>query len=102
MTFIVNENCRFCRYTDCVTVCPVDCFYEYQGQLYIHPDECIDCGACEPECPVEAIVDEVDLSNKDKKRLIDINIEKAEKGINHTEKIEPLKTAVARKKELGF
>ena len=56
MTYIVNENCIRCKYTDCVEVCPVDCFYEGENMLVIHPDECIDCGVCEPECPVEAIL----------------------------------------------
>ena len=56
MTYIVNENCVNCRFTDCVEVCPVDCFYEGENMLVINPDECIDCGVCEPECPIEAIV----------------------------------------------
>ena len=55
MTYIVNDNCIGCKYTDCVEVCPVDCFYEGENMLVIHPDECIDCGVCEPECPVDAI-----------------------------------------------
>ena len=55
MTYIVNENCIKCKYMDCVEVCPVDCFYEGENMLVIHPDECIDCGVCEPECPVDAI-----------------------------------------------
>ena len=55
MTFIVNDACIKCKYTDCVEVCPVDCFYEGENMLVIHPDECIDCGVCEPECPVDAI-----------------------------------------------
>jgi ferredoxin len=55
MTFVVTENCIKCKYTDCVEVCPVDCFYEGENMLVIHPDECIDCGVCEPECPVDAI-----------------------------------------------
>ncbi|MFZ4541400.1 MAG: ferredoxin FdxA [Rickettsiales bacterium] len=55
MTFIVNDSCIKCKYTDCVEVCPVDCFYEGENMLVINPDECIDCGVCEPECPVEAI-----------------------------------------------
>ncbi len=55
MTYIVNDNCIKCKYTDCVEVCPVDCFYEGENMLVINPDECIDCGVCEPECPVEAI-----------------------------------------------
>lgn len=56
MTYVVTDNCIKCKYMDCVEVCPVDCFYEGQNMLVIHPDECIDCGVCEPECPAEAIV----------------------------------------------
>jgi ferredoxin len=55
MTYVVTESCIKCKFTDCVEVCPVDCFYEGANMLVIHPDECIDCGVCEPECPVEAI-----------------------------------------------
>jgi ferredoxin len=56
MTFVVTDGCILCKYTDCVSVCPVDCFYEGGNMLVIHPDECIDCGVCEPECPAHAIV----------------------------------------------
>ena len=55
MTYIVNDKCIKCKLMDCVEVCPVDCFYEGENMLVIKPDECIDCGVCEPECPVEAI-----------------------------------------------
>ena len=55
MTYVVTENCIKCKYMDCVEVCPVDCFYEGENFLVIHPDECIDCGVCEPECPADAI-----------------------------------------------
>lgn len=55
MTYVVTENCIRCKYTDCVEVCPVDCFYEGENMLVINPDECIDCGVCEPECPADAI-----------------------------------------------
>ena len=55
MTYIVTDACIKCKYTDCVEVCPVDCFYEGENMLVIHPNECIDCGVCEPECPAEAI-----------------------------------------------
>src|SRR5438094_4176453 len=55
MTYIVNESCIKCKLMDCVEVCPVDCFYEGENMLVIHPDECIDCGVCEPECPIDAI-----------------------------------------------
>ena len=56
MTYLVNEKCIKCKLMDCVEVCPVDCFYEGKNMLVIKPDECIDCGVCEPECPVDAIV----------------------------------------------
>jgi ferredoxin len=67
MAYIITRLCRDCLDTGCVSVCPVDCIYLYKGsdtatfpsQLYIHPDECIDCGACEPECPWQAIFEEV-------------------------------------------
>lgn len=60
MTFVVTEVCIMCKYTDCVEVCPVDCFYEGKNTLVIHPDECIDCGVCEPECPIGAILPDTD------------------------------------------
>ena len=60
MTYVVTESCIKCKYTDCVEVCPVDCFYEGENILVIHPDECIDCGVCEPECPVDAIKPDTD------------------------------------------
>lgn len=55
MAYAVTDACIACKYTDCVSVCPVDCFYEGENMLVIHPDECIDCGVCEPECPADAI-----------------------------------------------
>ena len=55
MTYVVTDSCVKCKYTDCVEVCPVNCFYEGELMLVINPDECIDCGVCVPECPVEAI-----------------------------------------------
>jgi ferredoxin len=61
MTFVVTDNCIKCKYTDCVEVCPVDCFHEGPNFLVIDPDECIDCTLCEPECPAEAIYPEDDL-----------------------------------------
>src|SRR3990167_4546009 len=64
MTFVVTEQCIRCKYTDCVEVCPVDCFYEGPNFLAINPDECIDCALCEPECPVDAIYSEDDLPEK--------------------------------------
>jgi len=64
MTYVVCEPCRDCKYTDCVVVCPVDCFYQDDQQLYIDPNECIDCEACVPECPVEAIFHETGVPNE--------------------------------------
>jgi ferredoxin len=62
MTFLVTENCIKCKHTDCVEVCPVDCFHEGPNFLAINPDECIDCGVCVPECPVDAIVADNDTN----------------------------------------
>lgn len=101
MTFVVTENCQRCRFTDCVTVCPVDCFHADEDMLYIDPDECIDCGACEPECPVEAIYEESDLPDELKK-WIQVNAEKAPGLPVITEKEKPLPSAEERKKQLGF
>jgi len=64
MTFLVTEQCIKCKYTDCVEVCPVDCFYEGPNFLVIDPDECIDCALCEPECPVDAIISEDDMTTE--------------------------------------
>jgi ferredoxin len=61
MTYLVTENCIKCKHTDCVEVCPVDCFYEGPNFLVINPDECIDCGVCVPECPIDAIVPDNDV-----------------------------------------
>jgi ferredoxin len=60
MTYVVTDVCIMCKYTDCVEVCPVDCFYEGENTLVINPDECIDCGVCIPECPIDAIVTDFD------------------------------------------
>ena len=60
MTYVVNESCIKCKLMDCVEICPVDCFYEGENMLVIHPDECIDCGVCVPECPVDAIKPDTD------------------------------------------
>ena len=60
MTYVVTEDCIKCKHMDCVEVCPVDCFYEGDNMLVIHPDECIDCGVCEPECPPAAILPDSD------------------------------------------
>ncbi len=74
MTFVVTENCIKCKYTDCVEVCPVDCFHEGPNMLVIDPDECIDCTLCEPECPAEAIHSEDDLAD-DEQEFLQLNAE---------------------------
>ncbi len=76
MTFVVTEPCIKCKYTDCVEVCPVDCFHEGPNMLVIDPDECIDCTLCEPECPVDAILSEDDLPS-DQRHFLDLNAELA-------------------------
>lgn len=85
MTFVVTESCIKCKYTDCVEVCPVDCFYEGPNFLVIHPDECIDCALCEPECPVDAIVSEDDLTD-DQRQFIELNAELSKAWPNITAK----------------
>lgn len=76
MTFVVTENCIRCKYTDCVEVCPVDCFYEGPNFLVIDPEECIDCALCEPECPAEAIFSEEALP-EDQRVFLELNAELA-------------------------
>lgn len=83
MTFVVTENCIKCKYTDCVEVCPVDCFYEGPNFLAINPDECIDCALCEPECPINAIVSEDELP-KGQEEFLKINAEMSAKWPNIT------------------
>ena len=101
MTYLVNENCIKCKLTDCVDVCPVDCFYEGNNMLVIKPDECIDCGVCEPECPIDAIKPDtepgtekwVELNNKYSEIWPNINkkkdaLEDQEKHRNEENKFE--------------
>ena len=74
MPFVVTQNCIKCKYTDCVEVCPVDCFHEGPNMLVIDPDECIDCTLCEPECPIEAIMCDEDVP-EDMSEFIELNAE---------------------------
>ena len=88
MTYIVNENCIKCKLTDCVEVCPVDCFYEGENMLVIKPDECIDCGVCEPECPIDAIKPDTDPGSK---KWLELNNKYSEIWPNINRKKDPLK-----------
>ncbi len=106
MTHVVTGNCIECKFTDCVLVCPVDCFYDVPTQLVIDPDECIDCSACVAECPVEAIFAEDELDDG-QQTWIEVNAAKAmeakENGVEPiVDQHEPLPTAEKRKAELGF
>ena len=92
MTYVVTESCIKCKYTDCVEVCPVDCFYEGPEFLVIHPDECIDCGLCEPECPIEAIYADDELP-ANQIEFVEINARLADVYENITEAKEPLPDA---------
>ncbi|MEK6746901.1 MAG: ferredoxin FdxA [Rickettsiales bacterium] len=97
MTFVVTDACIKCKYTDCVEVCPVDCFYEGENMLVINPDECIDCGVCEPECPAEAILPESDELLK----WVEVNREYAAKWPNLTTKKSPPEDADSFKGKAG-
>ena len=106
MAHVVTSKCLGCKFTDCVEVCPVACFYELDGQLIIHPEECIDCTACVAQCPVEAIYAE-DAVPDEFKANTEFNKTEAyrlkEAGTAAiTAKKDPLPTAEARKAELGF
>ncbi len=90
MTYVVIESCIKCKYMDCVEVCPVDCFYEGENMLVIHPDECIDCGVCEPECPVEAIQPDTE---GDMAKWVEFNGKYSEEWPNITRMGEPPKDA---------
>jgi len=88
MTFVVTENCIKCKYTDCVEVCPVDCFHEGPNFLGISPDDCIDCDVCVPECPAEAIFAEDDVPES-QQAFIRLNAELAAEWPVITQKKEP-------------
>ncbi len=90
MTYIVGEACIKCKYTDCVEVCPVDCFYEGENMLVIHPDECIDCGVCEPECPADAIKPDTEPGLE---KMLELNATYAAEWPNITAKKDPLPEA---------
>ena len=85
MTYVVDEKCIRCKHMDCVEVCPVDCFYEGENMLVIKPEECIDCGVCEPECPIDAIKPDTD--------------EEANKWVDHNKKYAELWPNITKKRE---
>ena len=87
MTYLVNEKCIKCKHTTCVDVCPVDCFYEGKNMLVIKPDECIDCGVCEPECPIDAIVSDTEAGSE---KWLEVNTKYSEIWPNITEVKDPL------------
>ena len=93
LTYLVTDNCIMCKFSDCVEVCPVDCFYEGENMLVIDPSECIDCGVCEPECPAEAIVNKSDLSEDEAEKWDAINREYSGQWPNITTNKLPLEDA---------
>ena len=99
MTYVVNEACIKCKYMDCVEVCPVDCFYEGENMLVIHPDECIDCGVCEPECPAEAIVPD---TTSGAEKWVEMNRQYSEQWPNITRKGEAPAEPLEMDSEPGF
>ncbi|GAB6853838.1 ferredoxin FdxA [Asaia astilbis] len=98
MAYVVTENCIRCKYTDCVEVCPVDCFYAGENFLVINPDECIDCGVCEPECPAEAIFPD---SDDRATPWLEVNTKYAAVWPNITRKIDSLPDAEEWKDKPG-
>lgn len=92
MAYVITDNCICCKYTDCVEICPVDCFREGPNMLVIDPNECIDCGLCPESCPVDAIYAESDLP-EDKKNWLLLNDEMSKKWPNISSKKEALPDA---------
>ena len=106
MAHVITSNCLGCKFTDCVEVCPVACFYELDNQLVIHPDDCIDCTACVEQCPVHAIHAEAEVP-ADQQASIEFNATEARRVKDSGQEViakrkDPLATAEQRKKELGF
>ena len=89
MAYVVTETCIMCKYSDCVEVCPVDCFYEGENMLVINPDECIDCGVCEPECPIGAIEPE----SEENVQWLEVNREYSQNWPNVTQNKEAMEEA---------
>jgi ferredoxin len=106
MAHVVTNKCVGCKFTDCVEICPVACFYELDGQVVIHPEDCIDCTACVAECPVEAIYAEADVPEEFKADIESNAVQAKQIKDSGKEAIlkkkEPLPTAAQRKAELGY
>ena len=98
MTYVVTDDCIKCKYTDCVEVCPVDCFYEGENMLVINPSECIDCGVCEPECPAEAILPDTEDGLE---KWLELNTKFSNEWPNITQKKDPPEDADEHKDEEG-
>ncbi len=101
MTTLVTDNCLKCRFTECVTACPVSAFRAGEDMLYIDPDVCIDCGSCVTKCPVQAIFEDLDLPNH-LEEWIEINATRSKVNPKITAKEAPLDGALNRKQSLGF
>src|SRR5437773_12439225 len=106
MVHVVTNKCLGCKFTDCVLVCPVACFYELEGQLVIHPEECIDCIACVDECPVHAIYAEADVapefqSDIELNATVATRVQESGQAAIETKK-DPLPTAAPRKADMGY
>lgn len=101
MPHVVTENCTACRFTDCVSHCPVECFHGDGERLYINPNVCIDCSACVDACPVKAIYEAIDLPGE-MLAWVDINAERSSMLPVIRTRQEPLATAAARRAGLGF
>lgn len=100
MPHVVTDHCELCRYTECVSICPVDCFHGSEQRLYIDPEVCIDCAACVPACPVQAISDSFDIASG-AEALIDLNRQRCRELPVVTDKAPPLPTAADRRRALG-
>lgn len=93
MTYLVTDNCIKCKHTDCVAVCPVDCFYEGENFLAINPEECIDCGVCVPECPADAIVQDSELPDNEREFWYKLNYNASQVWPNIYDQKDPLPDA---------
>lgn len=101
MTHVVTDNCRACRFTECVATCPVDCFHIGDDMLYIDPVECIDCAACIPACPVQAIYSEYDMPDN-QRHWLEVNAKESQNLPVIRDTLDPLPGALEKQKALGL